>query len=104
MTRKDELSKVFENVDNDKKTLISQVIDEAIFLEERLVELKKLPFIKVHPNDPTLQKQTIAGKQYKELSQSYLNAIKILVKCLGADEGGEESPLRAYLSKLQELD
>ena len=29
--------------------LVNSVIDDAVFLEERLTELKKLPFIEVNP-------------------------------------------------------
>lgn len=72
------------------------LVDEIIFLEERLVELKKLPFIKVNPKNPSQQKSTPAQKQYKELLQQYTNLIKVLAKASGTDEGDEESPLRKW--------
>ena len=103
MTRKEELQKVFENIDEDKRTLVTKVIDEVVFLEEQLISLKKYPFIKIHPTDPTLQKVTVAGKQYKELLQQYNNSIKLLCSVLNKNEGGEESPLREYL-RLKGLD
>lgn len=97
MTRKEELLKVFENIESEKKTLVAQVIEEVVFLEEQLVELKKYPFIKFHPTDPSLQKPTVAGKQYKELLQQYNNSIKLLHSVLNKNEAGEESPLREFL-------
>lgn len=102
MTRKEELLKIFENVEKEKLVLISQLIDEVVFLEEQLTELKKYPFIKIHPTDPTLQKSTVAGKQYKELSQSYINAIKVLMRCKDGESDTDDSPLRAYLKLIQE--
>lgn len=77
-----------------------QLVDEIIFIEEQLVELKKLPFIKVHPKDPSKQKATPAAKQYKELLQQYNNSLRLLVRITGADaETEEESPLRRWMNE-----
>lgn len=100
MNRKDELLKIFENIDKEKQVLIEKMIDEVIFLEKNLEELKKLPFIKVHPENLELQKVTPASKQYKELSQTYINTMKLLSSMFGDTENGEESPLRAYMNKV----
>lgn len=78
MTRQEEFTKIFESVDEDERDLVAPLIDEVIFLEEQLTELKKLPFISVHPKNPAIQKKTEAAKLYKECSQSYMNAIRIL--------------------------
>lgn len=85
MDRKETLKKIFEKVDEDKKNLIEPILDEIIFLENKLQELRRLPFIRINPNNPEQQKITAAGKQYKELSQSYLNAIKVLSSVLNKD-------------------
>ena len=78
MNRLEELKGIFETVEEDKQKLAQQLIEEAEFLEGRLAELRKLPFIKVHPEDPERQKRTEASKLYKEHIQSYCNVIKIL--------------------------
>lgn len=78
MNRLEELKGLFETVEEDKKKLAQQLIEEAEFLEGRLADLRKLPFIKVHPDDPERQKRTEASKLYKEHIQSYCNVIKIL--------------------------
>lgn len=81
--------------------LVTSVIDDVIFLEGRLTELKKLPFIQVHPTKPELQRSTPASKQYKEFLQQYINCIKMIEyviykeKRLDGDEI-EESPLRKW--------
>ena len=97
MNRKEELLKVFEQVE-DTKGIILPMIDDVVFLEEQLQELRKLPFMKVNPKNPAQQKPTPAAKQYKELLQQYNNCIKILTGILRKDAVEEESPLRAFLN------
>lgn len=92
--RKEELEKI---VGNDE--VIQPLIDEIIFLEGKLEELKKCTFLKVHPEKPELQKATPAAKQYKEFLQQYLNCIKVLAKISGNDEEDEESLLRKWVRK-----
>lgn len=94
MDRKEELLKVIEH-----DAALVPLIDEVIFLEGRLEELKRLPFIKIHPKDPTKQKATPAQKQYKELLQQYVNIIRVLIRATGTDENDEESPLRKWVKQ-----
>lgn len=95
MNRKEQL---LEIVGDDIKGL--QLVDEIVFIEEQLINLKKLPFIKIHPKDPTKQKTTPAAKQYKELLQQYNNSLRLLVRITGADtETEEESPLRRWMNE-----
>lgn len=94
MDRKEELLKTIEY-----DPALTPLIDEVVFLEGRLEELKKLPFIKVHPKDSTKQKATIAQKQYKELLQQYVNIIRVLIRATGTDENDEESPLRKWVKQ-----
>lgn len=101
MTRKEELTKIFENVE-DTKGIIMPLIDDVVFLEEQLRELRKLPFIKVHPDYPDIQKPTAASKQYRELLQQYNQCLKILTGVIRKDNAEEESPLRSYLNSLRE--
>lgn len=96
MTRKEELVKIFDQVE-DTKGIIMPMIDDVVFLEDQLDSLRKLPFIKVHPLYPDIQKATPAAKQYKELLQQYNNCIKILTGILRKDAPEEESPLRAFI-------
>lgn len=98
MTRKEELLKLFEDIDN--KSLIENLIDDFIFLEEQLKELRKLPMIKVHPTNPEIQKPTPASKMYKETLQQMNNTVRTLAGFIRHDEGEGESPLEAYLKNL----
>lgn len=96
MTRKENLIKALEGAD---LVLIQNVADEVVFVEEQLQELKKLPFIKVNPENPLQQKATPAAKQYKEFLQQYNNLIKLLYSISGQKENDEESPLRKWVNK-----
>lgn len=100
--RKEELLKVFDGIDSGKKSLVVNLIDDVIYMEQRLLELRKLPFIMIKPDDPTKQKQTPASKLYKETLQQYNNSIKLLCSVLNKTDVEEESPLRAYMKKLNE--
>lgn len=90
MNRKEEL----QNIAGDNKAL-EPLIDEILFIEKRLEELKQLPFISVNPKNNALQKATPAAKQYKELLQQYTNCLKVILRT-DTDEGEEESPLRKW--------
>lgn len=96
MARKKNLIKALEGAD---MVLIENVIDEVIFLEKQLKALKKLPFIKVNPENSAQQRATPAQKQYKELLQQYNNLIKLLFAASGQNESDSESPLRRFFNK-----
>lgn len=92
MNRKEQLEKIIGE-DNE---LVTQLVDEILFIENQLTELKKLPFINHNPKNPMQQKTTPAAKQYKELLQQYTNCIKVLARATGQDDKDEESPLRKW--------
>ena len=93
MDRKEELQKLC----NDNNELTRQLVDEIVFIEEQLTELRKLPLIKVNPNNPSQQKSTPASKLYKELLQQYNNSIKTLARLTGNSDTEETSPLRKWV-------
>lgn len=98
MNRKQELLGLLKGGAQDELKA-RQLIDEIIFLEDRMTALKKLPFIAVNPKNPMQQKPTAASRQYKEFLQQYNNCLRLLLHITG-DIGGdteEESPLRAWL-------
>lgn len=99
-TRRKQLEAIFADVDPGEKILISYLIDEVVHLENRMIELKKLPPIHTHPQNPALQKSTSAAKQYKECMQSYMNALRILVNVLRKVEATAQDEL---LKKLEEF-
>ena len=103
MNRADELHRIFEGVDEGKRAIVNKLIDEAVYLETQMTELKKYPFIKFHPSNPNLQKITAAGKQYREFLQTYTNIVDKLCRIYSNEETEETSPLRAFLEKVNKL-
>ena len=100
MSRREELDDIFRDVDDSEKRLVDRLLDEVVYLEERMTELKALPFIAVHPKKPQIQKSTPAARQYKECSQSYMNAIRILAGILNKVETSAQDEL---LKRLEEF-
>ena len=91
-------------VPDDSKDLVKDVVDQIVFLEGKLEELKKLPFIEVHPKDNSKQRNTPASKMYKEFLQQYINCVKVIEGVIYRDkrldgEEAEESPLRKWFKE-----
>lgn len=76
-----------------------RLVDELVFLESQMEDLRRLPLITVNPNNPAQQKTTPAAKLYKEFLQQYNNSMRLLLRLSGDLSGDDEteSPLRAWL-------
>lgn len=101
--RRKELADIFKDIEPNQRRLVDRLLDECVFLEERMEELKRLPFIRVHPTDPSKQKPTPAAKQYKETTQSYMNCVRILCSLLNKVEGVEDDPVQKFLERLNNV-
>lgn len=102
-SRRNELLSI---VPEESKELVDQLINDVVFLENQLSELKKLPFIQINPKNPMQQRNTPAAKMYKEFLQQYTNCIKLIEAIIYRDKrlDGEEtelSPLREYLNSIK---
>lgn len=100
MDRLEQLKKIFENVEEDKKELISYAIEELVYLENRLKVLKKYPFI-LYNKITGETRTTAAAKQFKELEQSYLNCLKVLMSVLKNTDGEEEDEFDKWIKQRQ---
>lgn len=97
MDRKKEL---LDLVGKENKALLLPYVEEVIFIEGQLKELKKDGFMKSHPNNPAIKKRDKdAMRQYKEFFQQYTNAIKTINSIIGTDESDSESPLRQWVKE-----
>lgn len=101
MDRRKQLDEIFRDVDEDKKRLVDRLLDEVVYLEGQMEELKKLPFLAVHPENSARQKVTPAAKLYKECSQSYMNAIRILAGVLNKVETSAQDDLMSMLEQFR---
>lgn len=99
MDRKAEINTALNGISNEVKAVLSPLIDEVVFIEQKLEELKELPFIEVHKNNPQRQRPTAAYKQYKELYQQYTVSVKIILGVVDDKVEGGESPLQSYFKK-----
>lgn len=99
--RLESLKAIFEKVDADKAAVISPLLPQVVFIEQRLEELKKVPHLRIHPKNPARQEITAAGKQYKELMQSYLNAVKVLQMTLSRYSVDEKDAFDEWLEQNQ---
>ena len=101
MDKKKRLKELNDFVGKDKVIFLGYLIDEIIFMEERLEYLKTLPFIKVHPKNKELQRRTEASKLYLSTMAQYTQDVKALAYLAGKN-GDEEviSPLRLYFEKI----
>lgn len=104
MTRRQELEKIVYKPGTDNEIKAKQLIDEIIFLEVHMMDLRELPFIKVNPKNPTQQKATPAAKMYKEALQQYNNSLRLLFRLTGdMGESEEDSPLRRWIKSREDL-
>ena len=84
-----------------------ELVEDLAFIEERMQELRGLPFIRIDANNPEHQKATPAARQYTQLLQQYNASMKLFLKMCG-DTGEDEavSPLREWAKskKVYDLD
>lgn len=102
MRNAEKLRELLANCDEGQRELVDRLIDELIFMEKQLDEVKKLPFLKVHPKNPMIQQQTDAFRAYKSLIQQYNNAVKTLAVVFNRAAASEEHPFAQWLKERQE--
>ena len=73
---------IFDSADESERKLVDRMIDEVVYLEEEMAELKQLPFVAVNPKNPAMQRVTPAAKVYKDCLSQYNNSIRILLNVL----------------------
>ena len=101
MDRKEQLRGYFANVDEDKRSIAFDTIDEYLFFLDRVAELKKLPYIRVHPKDPTRQELTPAAKLIREYSQAIDAKRKTLLTILYRVESSAADDLLQRLAEFE---
>lgn len=99
--RREQLNEIFKNVDEAQKQLIDPLLDELVRLEDEIAELRKLPQLRVHPNNPSIQKLTPAARLLKMELQSYMNAVRILSGILNKIESTTQDELLEALKQFE---
>lgn len=101
MNRKEHLRSCFANIDDDKRGIAYDTIDEYFFFLDRIAELMKLPYIRVSRTDPARQELTPAAKLIREYSQAVDAKRKTLLMILYRVESSAADEL---LQKLAEFE
>ena len=101
MERKEQLRSYFANVDEDKRSIAYDTIDEYLFFLDRVAELKELPFIRVDKRNPQRQELTPAAKLIREYSQAVDAKRKTLLTILYRVESSAADDLLAKLSEFE---
>lgn len=97
--RKEKMQKALDRLDDSAKAVLSPLLQEVEFLEQRIAELKKLPHIRVSSKNPEIQKETPAGKNYLRCVSMLNNCIGTILRAAGKNPEKLESPLREYFEK-----
>lgn len=80
---------------------LGNLINDIVYMEERLEELRQYPFIKVNPKNKEQQKKSESSKLYLSLMAQYTQDLKALSYLAGKSGDEEEiSPLRMYIQKI----
>ena len=97
MERQEQLQKIIDTLNDRERELLQPVADDLAELERKLDAIKELPFIRYSKKDPTQQESTPASKLYKELQQSRLNAVKVILSALRSCPVEEEDEFDEWL-------
>lgn len=101
--RKSELLGCFQS-SGEITTVIHRLIEDMVFLEYELKVLRGLPHFRVHPQNQNKQEETPASKAYNSKISRYSDIVAKLCAILKREEIEDESPLRAYLNKLNNIE
>lgn len=92
---------LINSVDKVLQPLAKSMLNDLRKINEHLEYLDTLERIEIHPKDPNKQRQTAAGKQYREYLQQKTNIFKALCSLVSKKGVEEESPLRVYLKSIE---
>lgn len=99
--RRGKLRAFFEHVDEDKRTLAYDAIDEYLLFVDRIAELKQLPFIRIDKNNPARQELTPAAKLMHTYSQAVDAKRKTLLTILYRVENSAADDLLQRLAEFE---
>lgn len=80
--KKNKYLHILRNVDGSELQLVDGIIDEVVFCEIEMEQLRNIPFVVTKPGDPSRQKSTPAARLYKQYQAAYSNNIRILLNVL----------------------
>lgn len=94
-----ELEKIFENVDEGKKQILSTMFDDFIYEYERLEQLKlQIKEVEQPKNQREAEKLKYYTRIYSDVSQRHDSKIKIFLSALNKYEGEEDDAFVKWLN------
>ena len=100
MDRK-KLEAFFDNVGDDKKAFALDTLDEYLYFQEQIKQLRQYPLIRVSEKNPAMQQVTPAGKLIKEYSQVLDAKRGTLLRILYRVESSAADELAARLAEFE---
>lgn len=98
--KREDLKKIFENVDESKKQIIETMFDDFIHEAKQLEEIK--PKMSIMPkNSKEAEKVKFYTKMYSDISQRHDSKIKIFLSVLGKYETETEDEYVQWLNNNQ---
>uniref|UniRef100_UPI003AB76983 hypothetical protein n=1 Tax=Eisenbergiella sp. TaxID=1924109 RepID=UPI003AB76983 len=79
--------------------MLNEFITHVVFLEEKLAQLRELPFVQVNPNKPAQQRATPAARLYTQLAAQYTGATRVMLSLTNGDGDYGESLLRKWVKE-----
>ncbi|WP_302826615.1 hypothetical protein [Anaerofustis stercorihominis] len=101
--RKTTLLKTIKTLKEENQPYMSSLLDEFLFLESELENLKKYPMFEVKQGDDFKQRTTPAGKRYLEVLQQYHNISKTIFSQFNKIEFVEDTAINEFYELLQTL-
>lgn len=95
--RRQELFDCLDGIGEKERKVAERLVDEIVFQEGLLYELRNESMVKRHPKNPALMKPSPAYKMYRETAQLYVLNVKALMSIANKNKTKEKSPLAKYL-------
>lgn len=96
----EKLNEIFIDVEESDKKLVEGLIQDAAFLYAENYELKQIlnqtGMIKIHPDNPSLQKALPIAKEYRQNLNSYSIVIKSLSNILQRKVEDEDDDMNEF--------
>lgn len=92
-TRIEKLKEAFSSVPEDIRIMAEKLIEDAVFWEKQIEELRKYPQYVVHPNNPSLVKPSKISRQLERAQVQYTQIVKSLVTIYSRSGGADEEDL-----------
>jgi hypothetical protein len=79
--------------------LAERLVEEMLYIEHVLTEMKKYPPIRVNAKNPAIQEQTDSSKAYLAYASRYKDFFSVLQTFRNRTDGGDLSDLRKFLKE-----